>query len=93
MASLYAQGPCRHPSVVVLCHDRGPAPTLSGAAPASRSSAAPPPDGAYLHPGPQAPAGTSAAAGRLVRSPPPFSGCPPRNRVGPWLNVRSRLQP
>ncbi|KAJ1098420.1 hypothetical protein NDU88_003531 [Pleurodeles waltl] len=59
----------------------------------SRSSAALPPDGAYLHPGPQAPAGTSAAAGGLVRSPPLFSGRPPPNRVCPRLNARPQLQP
>ncbi|KAJ1120133.1 hypothetical protein NDU88_008308 [Pleurodeles waltl] len=75
------------------CRVRGPAPAQSRTAPASSSSAALPPDGAYLLPGPWAPAGTSAAAGRLDRSPPLFSGRPHSSRGGPRLNARPRLQP
>ncbi|KAJ1099066.1 hypothetical protein NDU88_004170 [Pleurodeles waltl] len=64
-ASQYAQGLCRHPGVMLLrpIHDRVPAPTLPGAVLAFRSSAALPPDGVYLHLGPRALTGTSAAAG------------------------------
>ncbi|KAJ1108543.1 hypothetical protein NDU88_005919 [Pleurodeles waltl] len=43
--------------------------------------------------GPRDPTGTSAAAGRLVRSPPPFLGRPPPSRDRSRFNSRPRLQP
>ncbi|KAJ1099595.1 hypothetical protein NDU88_004694 [Pleurodeles waltl] len=70
-------------------HCQGPRPR-SGAVPLHR------PTGRIftsLDLGPQAPTGNSAAAGRLVRSPPPFSGRPPPSRDHSRLNSRLRLQP
>ncbi|KAJ1159240.1 hypothetical protein NDU88_011908 [Pleurodeles waltl] len=66
--------------------------TPSGATPAPRSSAAPPPDGASLQPGPRTPTGIPAAAGGLDQRPPPSTGRRLQRRLGPQPSTRPQPQ-